>query len=383
MHNFCSGCYFIERLQAQFSNKKVVIDELLCYFGEDKLKNATQLAFGGQKMPFLFKLSDYYNGPKSDHFDGSNFFNPWNPQTHSFFDILRWTFTSRRKEWPKGMVKSLTDTPPSRVEGNQLRISFVGHSTILIQTQALNILTDPIWSDRASPIKNLGPKRYSAPGIAFEKLPPIDVILLSHNHYDHLDIRTLKRVWDRDQPRIFTPLGNDRVVQSESPSIEVETLDWHESRTLFPGIHVHLIPCQHWSARRLFDKNKALWGAFVLTTPSGNIYFCGDSGYADGGFFRQARERFGPFRLAMLPIGAYEPRWFMKYAHMNPQEAVQAHRDLGEPHTLAMHYETFRLTDEGFAEPRSHLLQACIQQNVSANKFRPLKAGQSWIIPES
>lgn len=332
-------------------------------------------------MPF-FKPKIYYKGPRSDHFDGVQFYNSWDPQSHSFFQILRWKLTSRQREWPKKIENSLTDIPPRKVDGSQLRVSFVGHSTVLIQMAGINFLTDPVFANRVSPLKNFGPERYINPGISIEDLPSIDFILLSHNHYDHLDINTLKQIWDKDRPRILAPLGNDLVIQSEFPSIKVETLDWHESIAISNGINIHLAPCQHWSRRRFFDKNKALWGAFIISTPSGNIYFCGDSGYASGQMFRQAQERIGSFRFAMLPIGAYEPRWFMKYSHMNPEEAVLAHKDLGEPYTMAMHYETFRLTDEGFTEPRKHLSRALIEHNVNSERFRALKVGESWMIPE-
>lgn len=327
------------------------------------------------------KFSVYYKGPKSDHFDGTHFFNPCNPQVSSFFQVLLWKIAAKKKEWPKKTAQSLIDIPPSRVDGNQLRISFVGHSTILIQTQGLNFLTDPVWSNRIGPLKNFGPERYTYPGISLEELPPIDFILLSHNHYDHLDVNTLKQIWDQHRPRILAPLGNDLVIQSEAPSIKVETLDWQESVAISNTITVHLTPAQHWSARGFFDKNKALWGSFVISTPSGNIYFCGDSGYGSGQIFRQAREQFGAFRFAMLPIGAYEPRRFMKYSHMNPEDAVLAHKDLGEPYTMAMHYETFRLTDEGFGDPVKHLNEACIEHDVSSQKFRALKIGQAWMVP--
>ncbi|HEV8051616.1 MAG TPA: MBL fold metallo-hydrolase [Parachlamydiaceae bacterium] len=269
-----------------------------------------------------------------------------------------------------------------KLKGIKLRASFVGHSTVLIQTQGLNFLTDPVWSNRASPFKNIGPERYAYPGIPIEKLPPIDFILLSHNHYDHMDINTLVQIWDKHRPRIFAPLGNDLVIQALSPEIKVETLDWHESVNISKGVNVHLAPSQHWSKRGFFDQNKALWGAFIVSTPSGNLYFCGDSGYGSGKIFREVRERFGSFRFAMLPLGAYEPRWFMKYFHMNPEEAVFAHKDLGQPYTMAMHYETFRLTDEGFKDPSRQLSEALVEHNVSIERFRALQIGEAWMIPE-
>ncbi|MBA2727175.1 MAG: MBL fold metallo-hydrolase [Parachlamydiaceae bacterium] len=324
----------------------------------------------------------YYQGPKSDHFDGKKFFNPWEPRPNSFNKFIYWKMTSKAKPWPKIDYDQQFDIPPDRVNGSSLRISFVGHSTILIQTQGLNILTDPIWSDRASPFKNFGPTRYSKPGILFENLPPIDLVLISHNHYDHLDIETINSICLRDDPRILTPLGNDSVIQNENPSIPVETLDWHQKSQFNEGVYVNLVPSQHWSGRHIFDKNKALWGAFVITTPGGNLFFCGDSGYGNGDIFRQTYDKFGPFRFAMLPIGAYKPRWFMKYAHMDPQEAVFAHKDLGGPFTAAIHFKTFQLGDDGFNEPCIYLRESCEKHQIQPDKFRTLNIGEAWYIPE-
>lgn len=336
------------------------------------------------KKKRLFKRKKiYYSGPESDHFDGKRFFNPWNPQVPSFYKVMYWKITSKRKRWPKKIENSHSDTPPQRVEGNQLRISFVGHSTMLIQTQGLNIITDPIWSHRASPFKYFGPARYTAPGTPFERLPPIDLILVSHNHYDHLDIPTLQKIWEKDHPKIITPLGNDSVIQLKCPSIQIKTLDWYETIEINQNVRIHLAPSQHWSARGFSDKNRALWGAFIISTPDGNIYFCGDSGYGDGSFFREAHKKFGPFRFAMLPIGAYEPRWFTKYSHMNPEDAVLAHKDLGEPYTTAIHFETFRLTNEGFSDPSMLLAEACKKFSVSQERFRVLKSGEAWWVPST
>ncbi|MBA3816367.1 MAG: MBL fold metallo-hydrolase [Parachlamydiaceae bacterium] len=323
----------------------------------------------------------YYTGSKSDHFDGMRFFNPWKPQHNSFMDFIRWRLISKRKGWSQVRQNQLFDLPPQRVEGDLLRVSFVGHSTMLIQTQGLNIITDPIWSKRTSPFKYLGPSRYSDPGVVFENLPPIDIILISHNHYDHLDIASICKIWNRDRPRIITPLGNDVCIHSKDNSIKVEVLDWYHEISIDENVKIHLMPSQHWSRRGLNDKNKALWGAFVIETTQGNIFFCGDSGY-EKSLFSNILERFGSFRFAMLPIGAYEPRWFMKYAHMNPEEAVLAYKDLQEPFTAAIHFETFRLADEGFDDPRNHIRDACIVHKVDLNKFRALKVGESWMVPK-
>lgn len=327
-------------------------------------------------------MKEYYKGPASDHFDGVKFYNPWQRRTHLFWSFLRWRLQARPKPWPN-KIFVLPDTPPKNVAGDSLRVSFVGHSTVLIQTQNMNILTDPIWSERASPFQWLGPKRRAAPGISWQQLPKIDLILISHSHYDHLDIPTLKKLWDRDKPTILTPLGNDAIIHSKHPEIKVQALDWHQSKTIGEDerVKVYLEPAQHWSSRNLWDHDKALWGAFVIDSPSGKIYFAGDTGYGDGEPFRQALQKFGEFRFAMLPVGAYEPRWFMKYAHMSPEDAILAYHDLGEPYTMGVHVGTFQLSDEGYEDPSQDLAIAKQKYNVGNQLFRILKVGEVWDIP--
>ena len=335
------------------------------------------------KKKLFSKSKSYYKGPTSDHFDGIRFYNPWNPILPKSSDLIRWKISAKPKPWSKKIKAFSNDIPPNHIEGNTLRISFVGHSTMLIQTAGLNILTDPIWSKRASPFKWFGPKRYTKPGISFEGLPKIDLILISHNHYDHLDLHTIRKLWVRDRPKIIAPLGNDTIIQSSQADIAVETLDWYQSITFNKNVSIHLEPAQHWSARGILDKNKALWGAFVIQTPGGNIYFAGDTGYGNGELFRQTLQRFKNFRLAMLPIGAYEPLWFMHYAHMNPEDAVSAYKDLGEPYTAAIHHQTFKLGDEGQNDPTTILNQALKKLDRNEKKFRSLHVGESWIIPEN
>ncbi|MBA3604111.1 MAG: MBL fold metallo-hydrolase [Parachlamydiaceae bacterium] len=324
-------------------------------------------------------MKHYYTGPISDHFDGERFFNPWQKRHHSFWSFLRWRLHAYPKPWPTH-VNSLVDCPPACVKDSGLRVSFVGHATVFIQTHDMNILTDPIWSKRASIFKNIGPKRVTEPGIRFEDLPKIDLILISHNHYDHLDNPTLKKIWDRDQPVIIAPLGNDLIIQSAYPEIIVHTLDWHQSKRI-GEISIYLEPAQHWSSRFITDRDKALWGSFVISTPSGKIYFAGDSGYGNGDHFRKILHKFGSFRFAMLPIGAYEPRWFMNYAHMNPEEAVRAHYDLGGPYTMGIHFGTFRLSNEEYGDPTRDLELVKQKHQMKNERFRALKIGEIWEVP--
>jgi L-ascorbate metabolism protein UlaG (beta-lactamase superfamily) len=327
-------------------------------------------------------MSRYYSGPVSDHFDGERFFDPAGVPPRSRRDLLRW-FVERRwrgtkAKWPLWAPSPFADHPPARVEGAVWRICFVGHASLLIQTAGLNMLLDPVWSKRASPFRFIGPKRVNDPGIAFADLPPIDVVLVTHGHYDHLDLATLSQLAATHHPRVITPLGNDAIMRNHDPTIAVERYDWDQRVELAADVAVTPVPTRHWSARNLSDRNMSLWASFVIETPAGRIYFVGDSGYGDGRYFRRARERYGPLRLAILPIGAYEPRWFMRDQHMNPAESVQAFVDCGAEFALGHHYGTFQLTDEAIDAPLVALADALKVAGIPAERFRTLRPGQAW-----
>ncbi len=277
----------------------------------------------------------------------------------------------RRTPWPARLDVPLR-RPPS-LDGAAAIVSFIGHSTFLIQTAAGNILTDPIYSQRASPFSFAGPRRVRQPAIAFDDLPPISTVLLSHNHYDHCDLPTLARLARLTDPIVVTPLGNAPLLRSAGLT-RVEELDWWQEATSAPW-PITLTRAHHFSARGLFDRNRALWGGFSLVAGGRRIYFAGDTAYAP--FFPEVRRRLGPIDLALLPIGAYEPRWFMGAVHMNPEEAVRAHLELGAPESIAMHFGTFQLTNEGIDEPLRALDEARRVNNIPADRFRALEFGES------
>jgi len=320
----------------------------------------------------------YYEGALSDHFDGLRFVDPHGMAPKGIPDLLRWWTARGRITWSDWVPSPYADEPPARIDGRALRMSFIGHASLLVQTAGLNILIDPVWSDRVSPIDFVGPKRVNAPGIAFDALPKIDVVLISHNHYDHLDMATLSRLVATHRPRIITPLGNDTVMRAQDPAIVAEAYDWGDRVALGNGVEVTLAPMRHWSARGVLDRNKALWAAFIIATPAGRIYHVADSGYGDGFRFREASALYGPFRLAILPIGAYEPRWFMRDQHMNPEESVKAFADCGAELALGHHHGTFQLTDEAIEAPVEALAATLAHSGIAAERFRTLKPGQVW-----
>ena len=276
-----------------------------------------------------------------------------------------------RTPWP-ARIDDLPRRPPE-LDGAPAVVTFIGHATFLIQTAAGNILTDPMYSPRAGPLNLLGPRRVRKPAVPFDDLPPISMVLLSHNHYDHCDLRTLGMLAERFNPLVVTPLGNGALVRS-SGMRRVEEPDWWQEAKA-SALPIVLTPAQHFSARTPLDRNRALWGGFRLVAGGARIFFAGDTAYAR--FFREVRQRLGPIDLALLPIGAYEPRWFMQSVHMNPSEAVQAHLDLEASESVGMHFGTFQLTTEGIDEPLRALEDACRARSIPPSRFRTLGFGES------
>jgi L-ascorbate metabolism protein UlaG (beta-lactamase superfamily) len=309
----------------------------------------------------------------NDHFDGRRYFNPNGANGQPFWRVPQLLITPKTR-WPREVP--VQPRRPSAPAAGDVIVTFVGHSTFLIQTTASNVLIDPMYAERAGPLPFTGPRRVQPPGVPFDDLPPISLVLLSHNHYDHCDLGTLKRLEPRFHPAAVTPPGNGRLLRRVGFR-KIEELDWWETSST-PQVPITVTPAQHFSARTPFDRNRALWGGFLIEVNGRRIFHAGDSGY--GHHFRQIGERLGPIDLALLSIGAYEPRWFMKDVHLNPAEAVQAHLDLGARESVAMHFGTFQLTPEGIDQPVRDLRVALQGRGVPAEQFRIMEVGESLAV---
>lgn len=321
-------------------------------------------------------LNPYYRGEPTDHFDGLRFFNPNEPDTdRGLMDILRWQWTAVRAKWPSEKPVNAIKPDP---QTDHLRVTLVGHATVLIQLAGLNILTDPVWSERASPLPFAGPRRANRPGIALADLPPIHAVFLSHNHYDHLDVATLKRLCARHDPLIITPLGNDTIVRRHIPTAKLRTGDWGDCLKISETAEVFITPALHWSSRGARDRRMALWGGFILRAAGKQIYFAGDTGYGSGRIFRDIFDRYGPTDVALIPIGAYEPRWFMSAQHVDPDEAIQIMLDIEATKALGIHWGTFRLTDEPRDEPFTRLRAGLRKRKIPAGRFTAMQPGDAF-----
>lgn len=315
-----------------------------------------------------------HQGPVTNHFNGTEFVNTVPnepPGVGSGMKILR--------EWRRGPWEPWTEVapqpdPPERVD--DLRVTFINHATVLVQTGGINLLLDPIWSDRCSAVQFAGPKRHHAPGLRLDQLPPIDAVLISHNHYDHLDLATLEQLKSHGAT-LITGLGNGDILRRNGHPDVVE-LDWSDATQVGP-LTILGQEVRHFSSRGMFDRNKTLWLGFVIDGPAGPIYFAGDTG--DGPHFRESAAAHGPFRLAIIPIGAYLPRQFMAPVHIDPEAAVQAHVDLGAHRSLAVHFGTFRLSNEGQLDPPKDLAAAAQAAGLDDDAFWVLQPGEGRDVP--
>ena len=310
--------------------------------------------------------------PIPDHFDGRRFFNPHVPRGKGLREVRRWHRTRQKEPWPEHVEDAILP-PPGRAAQDRIAVTFIGHSTFLLQIGGLCVLTDPIWSERCSPVSVAGPRRVRRPGQRLDSLPGVDLLLVSHNHYDHMDLPTLRKVQARWSPYVATGLGNARHLAKAGIRSAVE-LDWWQSTEL-AGAKVTYVPAQHFSSRGIHDRDRCLWGGFVIEFRGAVVYFAGDSGYCP--HFAEIGRRFPRIDLALIPIGAYEPRWFTRRNHVDPQEAVRAHLDLKPRRSLGMHFGTFQLTDEAIDAPVRALQQARAKAGVADADFDVLAFGET------
>ncbi|HXT49293.1 MAG TPA: MBL fold metallo-hydrolase [Gemmatimonadaceae bacterium] len=288
-----------------------------------------------------------YRGPRSDHFDGHRFFNeePFEEQSPS--ELARWQLSRHRGAWPdSGAVRE--PAPPARVGDGELRVTMVNHATVLLQLDSLNILTDPVWSERVGLEGEVGVRRHRAPGIEFDSLPPIDIVLLSHDHYDHMDLPTLMRLQSRDHPEIVTGLGNPAYLATQGVR-GAKQLDWWQSMKLGRGVRVTAVPARHWSGRTFSDRYERLWEGFVIEGKRDTVYFAGDTGW--GRMYGELHARWSRFTLELLPIAPFRPRWYMARKHLSPDDAVRVAQITRSGTMIPIHWGTFELGDDGESEP--------------------------------
>lgn len=319
--------------------------------------------------------SPRYHGPLSEHFDGKKFVNSDKPINIGFFAFLKWQFSKKRKPWPSE-VKWGDSVKPSVPAAGEVTLTFINHSSVLIQSSTSAILVDPVFAERVGPFSSLGPRRVHAPGISFDNLPKISVVAVTHDHYDHLDLATLEKLAKNPETEFVTGLGNGYWLKKAGAGRVLE-LDWWQEKKI-GDVLLSFVPAHHWSGRSLGDRRNTLWGGFVLRVDNAAIYLAGDSGYTS--LFKSIRERLGPFDLCVLPIGAYEPQWFMKNHHLNPEEALRVHQELGCPLSVPVHFGTFQISDEGWSDPIDALKAARKKHGVLEESFKVLAPGESVIV---
>lgn len=319
-----------------------------------------------RRRQFMGMSENFSNGKFSNEFPRANF-------ERNLKDLFRFIGSMIKSDWPPYFHTPEKQILHAREEG--LRVYFINHATCLIQFEKHNILTDPVWSKRVSPFRGIGPKRVTNPGIKFEDLPPIDIVLISHDHYDHLDIDTVIKLNQKFAPKFFVGLGVEKLLQRKGIT-QVHSMDWWDSIAIESGLNVNFVPSQHFSGRGLFDRDSTLWGGFVVTGNKSKMYFAGDTGYSKKQF-SDIYLRFGAMDVAILPVGAYEPRAYMQHVHMNPRDAVLAHQILKSKKSIPIHYGTFRLAIEERDAPLRDLKAALKELGVPEIEFQALGLGES------
>ncbi|MBU0480087.1 MAG: MBL fold metallo-hydrolase [Proteobacteria bacterium] len=317
------------------------------------------------------------------HHDGARFKNPYLPEKErGFLNYFKMRYFSGEKyaDYESNAHKVpvvRADLEKINAPGNELQVTWIGHATMLIQYRGINILTDPMFSDRASPVGFAGPKRYHPPALRIQDLPRIDYIVISHNHYDHLDLASVKAIGSA--PLWLVPLRlKEWFVNAGIDADRVVELDWWDSKR-FGQTTITATPVQHWSARNFWSRRKTLWVSWLIRIGDRSLWYSGDTGY-NPFQFKEIGNRYPDIDLGLISIGAYEPRWFMKDMHINPAEAVQIHSEIGARRSLGIQWGTFQLTAEPIDDPPIKLREALIAGNIDPEQFPPMKIGETRII---
>lgn len=306
-----------------------------------------------------------YEGEKSDHFDGETFYNLDKPQDFDYLALLKFFAFRTDGYWADFYPQTIDDTIPERAKDGELKVTFINHASTLIQFDGINVLTDPVWSEYTTPVVPIGPQRRRTAGIDFDKLPHIDLVVISHNHYDHLDFPTLKRLQEKFNPKILYPLGNLPIfVDNELPNSE--DMDWWDSIEMKDRT-ITFVPARHFSNRGIEDRNGTLWGGYVFETSKGPVYFAGDTGF--GVHYTMIKEKYGAMRFTILPIAPILPRSFMGEIHQDAREAVMAHIELESQKSMGIHFGTFKQASDAMRGPIDSLIVGLRDLGVSPRDF--------------
>ena len=318
--------------------------------------------------------SQGYSGPKTDHFDGKRFINLSGAPTNGLAEVFKFLTTREPEPWIRDYETYVRVVPLTSPDSNNVQITFVNHSTFIIQYEGMTVLTDPVWSQRCSPVQFAGPARFRPPGVRYEDITSVDVVVLSHNHYDHLDKITIQNLIKDHNPKFIVPLGLDHLIRKWGAT-DVQALDWWESSSM-NDFSVQSVPANHFTSRGTFDRDVSLWCGYILERDGHKIYFAGDTGY--GEIFKEIGKREGPIDVSLIPIGAYLPRWFMSPIHVSPKESVLIHQDVQSKHSMGMHFGTFALADDGPDRPMIDLAKAKEFHKIADDKFVVPEEGHSY-----
>ena len=315
-----------------------------------------------------------YKGVQSEHFDGKRFINPTGIPANGLPQVFKYITTRSPEPWIRNYETEVREEPLTTPNSNGVQITFVNHSTFIIQYEGMTILTDPVWSKRCSPVQFAGPARFRPPGVRFEEIPPIDVVVISHNHYDHLDKNTILELIKIHNPTFVVPLGLDHLIRKWGAK-KVQSLDWWQV-TEHGSLTITSVPANHFTSRGTFDRDISLWCGYILEQEGHKIYFAGDTGYGD--IFKEIGKRQGPIDVSLIPIGAYLPRWFMSPIHVSPKESVLIHQDVRSKHSIGMHFGTFALADDGPDRPLIDLTKEKEYHKIKSDEFIVPDEGHSY-----